>query len=101
MKKILLTFAVAATMLAANAQEMMSKAGTPILPEANDWSIGVGASPLINYVGNLFGKTSDNLYGSSMSPQQSLTIVGLMVKDATNAYRVRVGINFGSTTTDF
>ena len=51
MKKILLSIAFAAAMLAVNAQDMKSKNGTPILPEVGDWSIGINVVPLITDAG--------------------------------------------------
>jgi len=54
MKKIILSAALATAMISANAQDMMSKKGTPILPEAKDWSIGFDAAPLLGYFGNLY-----------------------------------------------
>src|SRR4051812_11470741 len=100
MKKILLSISLASLMFAATAQEnMMSKRGTPILPEAGDWSIGFDATNLLHYAGNLFSQAGNN--SSTLGPQQTMTIVGLYVKDAETAYRARVGINFGSATADF
>lgn len=96
MKKLLITAALASTCIFANAQDMMSKKGTPILPEAGDWSIGADATDLIRYFGNLF--TKDNNNNSSLSPQVNQTLVGLYVKDETTAFRVKLRIGFGSTT---
>jgi hypothetical protein len=39
MKKLFLTLTLASAVAFANAQDMTSKKGVPILPEANDWSI--------------------------------------------------------------
>jgi len=45
----------------ASAQEMKSKKGTPILPEAGDWSIGTGATAPLNYIGDVLDiNHSDN-----------------------------------------
>ena len=41
MRKTILIIAIAAFTTNAFSQEMMSKKGTPILPEAKDWAIGV------------------------------------------------------------
>lgn len=96
MKKLFITAALASTCLLAGAQDMMSKKGTPILPEAGDWSIGVDATDMIRYFGNLFTKDANN--NSSLSPQINQTLTGLYVKDETTAFRVKLRIGFGSTT---
>src|SRR5689334_11447890 len=98
MKKLLITAALASTCIFASAQDMMSKKGTPILPEAGDWSIGVDATDLILYFGNLFTKDANN--NASLSPQVNQTLTGLYVKDENTAFRVRLRIGFGSTSND-
>src|SRR5689334_347325 len=97
MKKLFLSLALAsAVAFASNAQDMTSKKGVPILPEANDWSIGFDATSLIQYFGNLAnGNTNNN--NSTLGPQQNLTLVGLMVKDESTSYRAKVRIGLGST----
>ena len=61
MKKTALALALAFGISGAFAQDLTSKKGEPYLPEAGDWSIGIDANPLLNYMGNLFsGNTSIN-----------------------------------------
>ncbi|MEO8087550.1 MAG: hypothetical protein ABI763_12055, partial [Bacteroidota bacterium] len=98
MKKLLITAALASTCILASAQDMMSKRGTPILPEAGDWSIGVDGTDMIRYFGNLFTKDANN--NSSLSPQVNQTLVGLYVKDENTAFRLKLRIGFGSQSTD-
>jgi len=98
MKKLILTAALASSIVFANAQEMMSKKGTPILPEAGDWSIGFQADPLIRYFGNLFSQAGNN--NSALAPQVPNTLVGLYVVDANTAYRAKLRLGFGSTKQD-
>lgn len=94
MKKLILTAALASAVMFVNAQTMTSKNGTPILPEAGDWSIGVDAQPVLNYFGNMFNNTSNN--SVSINGLDQNAIVGKYMKDANTAYRLRAGINFGS-----
>jgi hypothetical protein len=96
MKKLFLTAALAGTCLFTSAQDMMSKRGTPILPEAGDWSIGADATSLIQYFGNLFTDANNN--NSSLNSQVPQTLVGLYVVDANTAYRAKLRIGFGSQT---
>src|SRR5262249_53616240 len=96
MKKLFLSLALASAVAFANAQDMTSKKGVPILPEANDWSIGFDATSLIQYFGNLANGSTNNT-NSTLGPQQSMTLVGLMVKDESTSYRAKVRIGFGSS----
>lgn len=94
MKKLLITAALASTCIFAGAQDMMSKRGTPILPEAGDWSIGADATSLIRYFGNLFTKDANNY--SALGPEEPFTITGLYVVDENTAYRAKLRIGFHS-----
>ena len=97
MKKLFLSLALASAVAFANAQDMTSKKGVPILPEAGDWSIGFDATNLIQYFGNLANGNPNNT-NSSLGSQESFTLVGLYVKDENTAYRGKLRIGFGSTT---
>ena len=94
MKKLILTVALASAAAFVSAQDMMSKRGTPILPESGDWSIGFDAAPLLNYFGNLFDQTGNN--SANAMYQQNQTIVGKMMKDENTALRVKVRLGIGS-----
>src|SRR5438309_2330546 len=121
MKKLLFIAVLTSMVSLAFAQDtqLMSKKGTPILPEAGDWSIGIDAVPFIDWV---FDKTrimssntvivtdTSNHVSVTNTPtsaagairaQRPLTLVGLYMKDANTAYRGRVGINFNSHSTDY
>ncbi len=92
MKKLFLSLALASAVAFANAQDMTSKKGVPILPETGDWSIGFDATSLLQYFGNLANNGTNN--SPSMSP------LGKYMKDESTAYRGKLRIGFGSTTTD-
>lgn len=93
MKKSLLIIAmfIGAT---ATAQDLTSKKGTPILPEAGEWSIGVGASSTLEYFGNLM---NGNNNAPSFDWANDQIITGKMMKDANTAYRAYVRLGLGST----
>ncbi|MBP6334045.1 MAG: hypothetical protein KA444_01135 [Bacteroidia bacterium] len=95
MKKLILTVALAAAVVSVSAQDMMSKRGTPILPEAGDWSIGFDAAPLLNYFGNLFSQAGNN--SANAQYQQVQTLVGKMMKDENTAFRVKLRLGIGNT----
>lgn len=73
-------------------QDLTSRKGEPMLPEANDWAIGFDAVPFLNYVGNLFsGNTGVNTSpGANWVDPLTMTITGKKFKDAKTAYRVAV-----------
>ena len=70
-----------------------------MLPEAGDWSIGVDATPFLDYAGNFFGKSAKNnaptfeFLGSGNN-----VIIGKYFVDAATAYRVGLRLGFGSVT---
>lgn len=98
MKKLFLTAVLASAVAFANAQTLTSKNGTPILPESGDWSIGFDANPALRYFGNFFNQAGSN--NVNMSYVENTTIVGKYMKDATSAYRAKVALNFGSSSTE-
>jgi hypothetical protein len=105
MKKIVL-LAIGTCLFAATtqAQELMSKRGTPILPEEGDWSIGIDAVPFVDWAldkSRIFSNTGVTSAGGAVRAQEDMTLVGLYMKDANTAYRAKVGINFKSHSDDF
>ena len=96
MKKGLLIVAMMIA-VSASAQEMTSKKGTPILPEAGDWSVGVGANSTLKYFGNLM---NGNNAAPSFDWASTANVISFkMMKDANTAYRANVRIGIGSTKT--
>ena len=97
MRKILLLISTVALLAGvANAQEnMMSKRGTPILPEAKDWGLGIDANPILEFFGNAFNNDNNPAptWGFETNP---MVITGLMVKDANTAYRAKLRLGIGS-----
>lgn len=98
MKKSIALVALAFGVTNAFAQDLTSKKGEPYLPEAGDWGLAIDATPFLNYAGNFFGKSANNVaptwnwFNGSGTAQ---TITGKYFVDATKAYRgsVRIGIN--------
>ncbi len=82
--------------VSASAQELTSKKGTPILPEAGDWSVGVGANSTLQYFGNLLNGTSDNSSPNYAWAHNTNVITFKMMKDANTAYRLNLRIGLGS-----
>ena len=53
MKKLIALAATTSLVTSAFAQDLTSKRGEPILPEAGDYMIGIDANPFLNYIGRL------------------------------------------------
>lgn len=106
MKKLIKsTFAVLALLLAqtVNAQELTSKKGFPILPEAKDWSISFNAVPLVDWAFDktrVLSGTPVTTAGGALDYSVANTVVGKLMKDANTAYRGKVQFDLGSTSKD-
>jgi len=105
MKKIIMTAAMAFTVVSLFAQAsgsnsggMTNKKGEMYLPEAGDWAVAFDASPLFNYVGNMFNSSSSNNINNSFASfvGSNNTIIGKYFVDPNTAYRGVVRIGFGS-----
>src|SRR5437773_1804179 len=98
MKKSVLALALAFGVTTAFAQDLTSKKGEPILPEAGDWGLGVDATPFINFAGNLFNNSVTNNAPSWNFLTNNQTIAGKYFTDEKTAYRGAIRLGFGSTT---
>jgi hypothetical protein len=94
MKKILLAataLLVGMNMLAqeeAGSAVLTGKNGTPILPQAGDFAIGVEATPYLNYLGNMFNDTQNNSLDLG-----STTLHGRYFLDSNTALRLSLKID--------
>lgn len=100
MKKSILALAVVLGATSSFAQDLTSKKGENYLPEAGDWAIGIDAVPVLNYIGNFFGKTADNNYANNMWTfnNPSMAITGKYFVEDGLAYRAGIRLGFGSMT---
>ena len=94
-KSTLLIAAMAFGATAAFAQDLTSKKGETFLPEAGDWSIGIDATPVLNYVGSFFGDTNSAPTFGFLNANQ--TIIGKYYVSETMAYRGILRVGFSST----
>ncbi|HTA63332.1 MAG TPA: hypothetical protein VK835_12785, partial [Bacteroidia bacterium] len=97
MKKSVLALAMAFGVTSAFAQDLTSKKGEPILPEAGDWAISADATPFLNYFGKLFNSANQAPSMQFLNGQN--VIMGKYFKDEKTAYRVGLNIGFGSKST--
>jgi hypothetical protein len=96
MKKILLVMsAIVVAAGVANAQDIMSKKGTPIVYEAGDWGLGIDANPFLDFAGNAFNHDNNNAPTWNFT-DFPMVITGLKVIDANTAYRGKLRLGFGS-----
>ena len=95
MKKTL-AIALAFGVASAFAQDLTSKKGEPILPEAGDWAIGIDASPFLNYAGNMLNGNTDNAAPTFDFLAGNSAILGKMFKDEKTAYRAGIRLGFGT-----
>lgn len=98
MKKSVLVIALAFGVTSAFAQDLTSKKGEPILPEAEDWAISLDADPMFQFVGNAFNGSTSNSAPSVGWLNGNQTIIGKKFIDEKNAYRVLVRLGFTNQT---
>lgn len=94
MKKSIFALAMAFGVTSAFAQDLTSKKGEPILPEADDWSIGIEATPFLNYAGNFLNGNAGNAAPTWNFLNGNNQIIGKMFKDEKTAYRIGVRLGF-------
>ncbi len=103
MKKLALTVLVAfAVLTVTNAQELKSKDGVPITPEAGDYAIGIDATPIFNFFGNFIKINSGAAFADPATwsfVDGTNAIYGKYFVDANTAYRatVRLGMTSNSS----
>ena len=98
MKKLLFAL-FAFSSLAVSAQEETLKAEVDYLPKAGDYSIGIDATPIISYIGNMFGGyTGSNTIGGLTTSGKRGAITGKIMIDDNTAYRGSFKFNITSET---
>jgi hypothetical protein len=98
MKKnfLLLSFFLGASFV--SAQDLTSKKGEPILPEAEDWAISMNADPIFEFVGNAFNGNTKNNAANTNWLSASHTIIGKRFINEKSAYRFMVRLGFVNQT---
>lgn len=92
MKKQVAAITLIFLSLGSFAQDLTSKKGESILPEKGDWSIGIDATPFLNYIGNFFGTPNKAPTFNWLSTNN--TIVGKYFLEDQTA--IRVGLRIGA-----
>lgn len=95
-KSLLIATVFAASAVTASAQDLTSKKGETILPEAGDWAISFDATPFLNYAGQLFSNAGASAPTVGYTNGYPWAIKGKMFKDEKTAYRAGIRLGFGS-----
>lgn len=96
MKKIF-SIILIGVVISANAQTTIkSKKGFNILPEANDWALGLNANPFLSYAGNFFNGSFGNPSPFVGFSTFSQTLYGKYFKRADFAYRGHLRLSMSS-----
>jgi hypothetical protein len=98
---LLITVATAvaqdATTSTSDIYSLTNKKGEKYLPAADEWAIGVSATPFLGYLGNFlnFGGNSAPTFDYASNPANNIAIFGKKMIDQNTAWRVRfnVGVN--------
>jgi hypothetical protein len=97
MKKQIITLALILFAFGANAQDLTSKNGFPILPEEGDWSLSFDAVPFLDYAFDktrIMSSTPATSSSGALNYRISNTIVGKYMAYANTAYRLKARIQF-------
>jgi hypothetical protein len=98
MKKQLIAGAFVIGISGLFAQDLTSKKGEPILPEAEDWAISMNADPIFEFVGNAFNGNSNNKAANTNWLGSSHTIIGKRFINEKSAYRIMLRLGFVNQT---
>lgn len=98
MKKKVLLIATVFAATTTFAQDLTSKKGETILPEADDWAISFDAAPFLNYFGQMLSNAGATSPTAGYTNGYPWAIKGKMFKDEKTAYRAGIRLGFGSNT---
>lgn len=81
-----------------SAQDLTSKKGEPILPEADDWAISFNVDPIFDFIGNVFSKDTNSHTPGTGYVNGNQTLIGKKFIDEKSAYRVLFRLGFQNET---
>jgi hypothetical protein len=101
MKKATLICSLLLCQLANYAQdELRSRKGEPFLPEAGDWAVQVDATPVVNFLGNMFNNAGTNSIIIQPLQNYPFSIAGKYFYCEDKAYRAKAMINLARVSTN-
>lgn len=98
MKKNLLAVSFFLGASAVFAQDLTSKKGEPILPEAEDWAISMNADPIFEFIGNAFNGNTKNNAANTNWLSASHTVIAKKFINEKSAYRLMIRLGFVNQT---
>ncbi len=98
MKKIIVAVTAVLMVNTVFAQDLTSKKGEPILPEAGDWGLSINANPFFSYAKSLFGSNKDSSAPSFDYLSKNYFFIGKYFVTEKLAYRGGLRLGFGSHT---
>lgn len=96
MKKIVTSFILLFATTYSFAQDLTSKKGEVFLPDSGDYALSLDASPFLNYLGNMFGKTTNNSAPNWTYITNNMSIMGKKFINSKTAYRATIRVGFSS-----
>jgi hypothetical protein len=100
MKKTILMLAAVAFCGTTAFAQLENKKGEAYLPESGDWAIGIDASPVLSYFGNMMNGNLNNTVPSWNFTNGGAMITGKYFASETMAYRGMLRLGFGSNSQD-
>lgn len=97
MKKFFLIAAVLFACTNTHAQAPLSKRGEPLLPDSGEWAIALDASPMLNFIGNVFSSSGNNSVFKTAA-DSNLTVLGKYFLNAHKAVRIKANIGIAGKT---
>ncbi len=101
---LLITVATAvaqdATTTVTDPSTLKNKKGEAYLPVADEWALGISASPLLGYLGNFMNGTieqSSPAFTYAANPANNFAVFGKKMIDANTAWRVRFNVGVSNT----
>ncbi len=98
LNKTIALFLFSFSVATACAQDLTSKKGEPMLPEADDWAISMNVDPIFNFIGNVFSKDTNNNTPGTGWVNANQTLIGKKFIDEKSAYRILFRLGFQNET---
>lgn len=79
---------------------LRNKKGEAYLPVADEWALGVSASPFLGYLGNFMNGTVNRpapAFDYAANPANNIAVFGKKMIDANTAWRVRFNVGVNNT----
>lgn len=96
MKKLVILLSAVVLSSATSAQDLTNKRGESILPQSDDWALGINADPFLSYFGNLFNGNTGNAAPTLQYVSTPWAITGKKFITDKKAWRAKVRFGMGA-----